>query len=739
MKFEETVVDDSMALFLEATGSLAPLQLNIESQGSGGPTLITLHQPFALIGRHSRADVILYHAKVGRRHAYLQRLGGRLFCLDLHSPTGTYWESGRKASGWIEDEQAIRVGSYWIRPQADGEVDPLTGGRRSQRPAAAFIEKYGLPDVIIEFINRAGSPVSWRMAPMLALVGKAPECRVHLVGETVSQFHCSLIRTPLGLWVVDLLGRGGTLVNDDRVRFCRLVEGDVLQIGRFLLRIHYPSPPLDRLPRPTTLQTVSAAPATSPNPIPVVMTHHVGSDPVLTQTQEIGPPPEFLVPEVVCAESNAPPGRDLVLVRDEPAALPPALPAHLVESLLAPITEQLGQMQQQMFDQFQQAMIAMFHMFSTLHQDQLDAIRDELAGLHELNDEVKKVQAELAALSAAQAQPPQVPSELTADLQRIREDLAQLATLQADRSGDLEIQQKIEKLQAEITHLAGLQTQASPAEELLRTELQTLQENLARLAAAQAQPDPSQERLQAELERLRADLAQLDPHAPAAQLRENLQQELQIVRAELAALAAPQGETAKQVQAELQRLAGDLARLAAANHEPHPAVQGIQQELQQLRKDVATIATAPAPPTVPAPAITEALHQVQEELARVAAAQAKAPTVPDALQAELQRLREEMSRLASTPPSQPSKVPPISAPRPAPASAAKPAAGPKPSGPAAAESPKPTPPAPPPPRPAASAGPATDRDMHGWLTQRLATLQQERQSRWQKIMGFLKR
>jgi hypothetical protein len=34
-------------------------------------------------------------------------------------------------------------------------------------------------------------------------------------------------------------------------------------------------------------------------------------------------------------------------------------------------------------------------------------------------------------------------------------------------------------------------------------------------------------------------------------------------------------------------------------------------------------------------------------------------------------------------------------------------------------------------------GPA-NADLHLWLNQRIAELEQERQSRWQKILGFLK-
>ena len=78
-----------------------------------------------------------------------------------------------------------------------------------------------LPEVALEFVNRLPGPTVWRMTRMLALVGKASLCRVRLVGNSVSKFHCSLVRTPLGLWVVDLFGKGGITVNEAPVRTAR--------------------------------------------------------------------------------------------------------------------------------------------------------------------------------------------------------------------------------------------------------------------------------------------------------------------------------------------------------------------------------------------------------------------------------------------------------------------------------------------------------------------------------------
>jgi pSer/pThr/pTyr-binding forkhead associated (FHA) protein len=361
----------SMELFREACGG-GPLELNIEYMGRQDTTYRVLYHPHALIGRDPRSDLVLDHADVNLRHAYLQRLAGRIYCVDLDSRHGTHWESGRKKSGWLDYDRAVRVGPYWIRPdrviQGHADVPP---DEKDWPP---------LPNVTFEFLNSKQASRIWKMVPILALVGKSEECRVRLVAPSVSTFHCSLVRTPYGVWVVDLLGRGGIWVNDALVRCIRLDEDDQLQVGSFLMRVHYDNAPqLQSLPPPSSEK-----------------------------------PPEASTIEVKKQSDT----KSLML----PVPLPPTAPASQeslpvlgpntfggaegLEAMMVPLAKHLGQMQQQMFDQFQQGMMMMFQMFNTLHRDQVGVIREELEHLHRLTEEVKNIQADLM----ARGQPAKAPS-----------------------------------------------------------------------------------------------------------------------------------------------------------------------------------------------------------------------------------------------------------------------------------------------------------------------------------------
>ena len=76
--------------------------------------------------------------------------------------------------------------------------------------------------------------------------------------------------------------------------------------------------------------------------------------------------------------------------------------SELTESMLVPLVNQFGLMQQQMFDQFQQAMAMMVQMFGTMHRDQMEVIRAELDRLHELTEEFHALKNELANRSRAE-------------------------------------------------------------------------------------------------------------------------------------------------------------------------------------------------------------------------------------------------------------------------------------------------------------------------------------------------
>ena len=321
--------------FLANCGAVS-LEVTVERAGAASQAAArVLERPYLMIGRDPRCDLALDDRHVSRRHAYLQAVGGRLYCIDLDSRTGVHWPSGRRTTGWVDWGEPLRVGKTVLRvsrPRPDDAAGALPSEEdvTVARPA---------PKVAFEVIEGTNRPVCWEMNRLLALAGASARCKVRLRDARVSRFHCALVRGPLGVWVVDLLSRTGTQVNGRPVTQTRLEDGDLLQVGPYVLRVRYQA-----TSRPRTM---------------------------------------------LVAPTSAPAGRALV-----PATSALAPPPD--KALLLPLFNEFQQMQQQMMGQFQQTLLMMAEMFSTLHKEQSALVREELEHLRKLTGELTALQAEKA-------------------------------------------------------------------------------------------------------------------------------------------------------------------------------------------------------------------------------------------------------------------------------------------------------------------------------------------------------
>ena len=387
-----------MKSFLTACGLADPLQLVVESHSVEGGELRLLHQPFALIGRDPRADLVLDHVRVSRRHVYFQVIEGRAFWVDLESRTGTRAEGVSQKSGWLEGGRTLCVGPYVIRRfVGDSQIgtEPPQGKLPLLAPFVAVGYSHAsLPEVALEFLNGPSQATTWPVRRVMSLIGSASGCKFRLTDASVSRFHGSFLRTSAGLWIVDLLGQGGITVNEIPVRFSHLADGDLLRIGRYQIRIRCwlgRQGPAKELP----VRTVAKAFPRPPR------RERVSNG--------------FKAPDWAAAEVPSVPGTEMTTHAQFPVAIPAlssltnieiraseaTFPLNLAssgltESMLVPLISQFGFMQQQMFDQFQQAMAMMVQMFGTMHREQMEMIRSELDGLRDLTEEFQALKKELA-------------------------------------------------------------------------------------------------------------------------------------------------------------------------------------------------------------------------------------------------------------------------------------------------------------------------------------------------------
>jgi pSer/pThr/pTyr-binding forkhead associated (FHA) protein len=391
-----------MKPFLTACGLNGSLQLVVESQNANEGELRLLDQPFAVMGRDPRADVVLDHSQISRRHVYLQVIEGRAFWIDLESRTGTRGERKSQKFGWLEGRRTLCVGPYVIRRFVDNSQAESTQAElpRDTPLVAPTYSHAPLPEVALEFLNGPSQSMSRPVRRVMSLIGSASGCKFRLTDPSVSRFHSSLLRISAGLWIVDLLGQRGITVNEAPVRFSRLADGDVLRIGRYQIRVRcrlrlqesgnglpgrHRAMIVPRSPHPDHALSGLQFPDWAATPAPFEPGRGgVKEGQVSLSIQAL---PSFLEVQVTPSDATLP----VNLAQSE-----------LAESVLVPLVNQFGLMQQQMFDQFQQAMTMMVQMFGRMHHDQMEMIRTELDQLHELTEEFHALKNELASRSRAE-------------------------------------------------------------------------------------------------------------------------------------------------------------------------------------------------------------------------------------------------------------------------------------------------------------------------------------------------
>ncbi len=380
-----------MKSFLNACGIKDSLRLVVE--GPEGVDSRWFPQPFVVIGRDPRADLLLDDPQISRRHAYLQAVGGWLFWVDLESRTGTRTEAGLQKSGWLTGNGFLAIGPYRIRrrPSATDPVggEPVPGEPPGDLPLAAqAYSREPLPEVALEFLNGPSQSTLWPMHRLMSMIGSAKGCKFRLTDRSVSAIHASLLRTPSGLWVVDLRGENSISVNGMPSRSSELVDGDVLSIGRYQIRMRcrYPmrgladgtsDPAREPIGRPKWQLSRGSMP--SGLSIPAGAADTIGPLPAP------GTAPSF--PSLISQIETATSGAALSVMMSQ---------SEVVGTALVPLVNQFNMMQQQMFDQFQQAMGMLVQMFGTMHREQMEVIREELDRLHQLSQELQELKDQLA-------------------------------------------------------------------------------------------------------------------------------------------------------------------------------------------------------------------------------------------------------------------------------------------------------------------------------------------------------
>lgn len=252
--------------FFEACGGVQSISLSTHLWDN--PAAADRHvfrKPFCIIGRTKASDLVIPDPMACYRHIYVQLISGRWFFINLAMISKSAVVRGQPESGWFDIDRQLKVGSHVVtRVATVGEANgPVQFALAKAAPAV------DLPFFNLEILNRAqGSrePLSFQYCAPITLIGANAGCDLFLSDESVSKVHCSLVLTPQGLWVVDLLGRGGVFVDGNRGICTQVHDGTILQIGRFRLRVRFDSSRM-MATRPDNRDSTRSAPLLVPGAV----------------------------------------------------------------------------------------------------------------------------------------------------------------------------------------------------------------------------------------------------------------------------------------------------------------------------------------------------------------------------------------------------------------------------------------------------------------------------------------
>ena len=193
--------------------------------------IVTMSQPYLLIGSDSHCDLRLDHKAVHPRHIFLQWVNGQIFWCDLAPREGT--DQRQQTNGKWFDNEPISIGPY--RLSLDKQELPAKPDDSPLDRSSLLTEE--LPQLAFQFVGVEQSENLWSVNRVLTMIGRSSQCKLRLNHTSMPNVQACLLRTRHCCWLVDIEGSGTTGVNGRAITVAPIDIGDILQLGPFRVEV----------------------------------------------------------------------------------------------------------------------------------------------------------------------------------------------------------------------------------------------------------------------------------------------------------------------------------------------------------------------------------------------------------------------------------------------------------------------------------------------------------------------
>lgn len=211
--------------------------LSVTVNGPHGQTSTAVGKPFARIGSHARAEIVLPDEELAPCGLYLHATDDGIYFVRLDQEAAT----DGPVLGRLQPDQEMTLGLYRISAKCSA-APALEAGSPSGaqvRPSSA------LPQPLLIFSRRGRKISHYRLRHRLTVVGRRQSCTLRLRYNSVSRAHCIFYRSANGLWIVDLLSTHGTILDGCGVEAAEWPIRSDLMLGDIV--ITHASPNADKM------------------------------------------------------------------------------------------------------------------------------------------------------------------------------------------------------------------------------------------------------------------------------------------------------------------------------------------------------------------------------------------------------------------------------------------------------------------------------------------------------------
>lgn len=195
-----------------------------------------------IIGRSTKADIVLAGQFISRKHAKVLVEKGKYFIEDLGSKMSVLHNGSKIKRHEMKNGDEFLIGSVKLTFQSLTEDQRQDGGSDNDPDATVAFNLSQLYQIIIE--DNGEIIARNDLLDKTLMIGRADDCDITLSTPVVSRKHAKIYLENRAVFIEDLKSNNGTFVNGGKIEKMEVAPGDMIRIGPFTLYVIDPTRPV---------------------------------------------------------------------------------------------------------------------------------------------------------------------------------------------------------------------------------------------------------------------------------------------------------------------------------------------------------------------------------------------------------------------------------------------------------------------------------------------------------------